>query len=202
MATLPILQYGQPNTEVLHQPAKILTKEEILSVPIQQLIADMKETMYHAPGVGLAAPQIGQKYQIIIIEDKGEYHQSISQAVLQERDRKPVPLHIIINPQLTVIDADEALFFEACLSVCTICRITPRKKSVRVTGLNEQAQPIEVVATGWFARILQHEVDHLHGKLYIDFAPQETEASMEEYKSRWLFANAQEIKAYYEASTQ
>lgn len=190
-----IVQFGQP---VLTKPAKPLSVEEIKSEKIQDLILVMKETMQKAPGVGLAAPQLGVGLQIAVIEDRQEYTQGFSEEILQERGRAPVEFHVIINPILTITDPTEMLFFEGCLSIAGICRITPRAKSVRVECLNEKAEKKIIEATGWYARILQHETDHLNGKLYIDHADPKTEIILnEENRKKWMRASQKEIYDYY-----
>ncbi len=93
---LKIVQVGEP---VLREAARILTAEEIRSREIQKLIEDMRETMHKAPGVGLAAPQIGRSLQLAVIEDKPEYMKDVDESFLRERERRPVPFHAIINPK-------------------------------------------------------------------------------------------------------
>ena len=95
-----IRQVGEP---VLRQRARPLTPDEIRSAPIQRLIEHMRDTMREAPGVGLAAPQIGQSLRLAVIEDREEYLQGIAPTILQERARSVVPFHVIINPRLTVL---------------------------------------------------------------------------------------------------
>ena len=104
----------------------------------------------------------------MVIEDREEYQQPISPERLAERERVPVPFHAIANPVLTVLDPSPRLFFEGCLSVTGFGALTPRHAAVRVSGLDERAEPVEIEARGWYARILQHEIDHLNGRLYID----------------------------------
>ncbi len=160
-----ILQVGEP---VLRQRARPLSMEEIRSPAIQELIAVMQETMREAPGVGLAAPQIGCGLQLAVIEDRAEYLAGFSPAALAEREREPVPFHVIINPRLSVVDATPVEFFEGCLSLDGFAAIVPRARMVRVECLNERGEPQVIQARGWYARILQHEIDHLNGTLYID----------------------------------
>lgn len=200
---LPIVVNGATDAtnncadQVLHQQARLLTTEEIHSTEIQQLIQAMIATMRNAPGVGLAAPQIGKPLQLFVMEDRAEYTKDIAPEILAERGRHPVELQVVINPTLTIIDPTPQLFFEGCLSVSGSCRIVPRAKSVRVNALNAKAEPITVEYSGWPARILQHEYDHLQGQLYIDFAPSTTAVSIEDYRNIWLHANAQQIKDFY-----
>ena len=163
--TVHIRQVGEP---VLRQRARLLTVEEIRSDPIQRLIEHMRDTMRQAPGVGLAAPQIGQPLRLAVIEDREEYLQGVAPATLQERERTAVPFHVIINPRLTVLQAAPAVFFEGCLSLDGFAALVPRALAVRVDALNEGGEPVVIQARGWYARILQHEIDHLNGTLYID----------------------------------
>jgi peptide deformylase len=162
---LKIVQAGDP---VLRQPARPLTVDELLSAAIQQLIELMRETMRDAPGVGLAAPQVGEPIRLLVVEDRAEYHQDIAPERLAERERAPIPFHVLANPALTVLDDRPRLFFEGCLSVGGFTALTPRHAAVRVDGLNERAEPVRIEARGWYARILQHEIDHLDGRLYVD----------------------------------
>jgi peptide deformylase len=162
---LAILQVGEP---VLRQRGRALSVEEVRSRSLQQLIEFMRETMRQAPGVGLAAPQIGHSLQLAVVEDRAEYLEGVSPAVLAERERQPVPFHVLINPQLSIVDDTPAAFFEGCLSVDGFAAIVPRAFAVRVDCLNEHGEPRVIQARGWYARILQHEIDHLNGTLYID----------------------------------
>lgn len=188
----PIVQIGEP---VLRKPTRSLSVEEIKSKPIQDLIETMKETMRSAPGVGLAAPQIGINLQLAVIEDPAS---NLPPDILKERERVPVDFHVIINPLLTIIDPTKMLFFEGCLSVAGICRITPRAKSVRVECLDGKANKKIIQATGWYARILQHEIDHLNGKLYVDHADERTEIVLNEAnRKKWLCASQKEIFDFY-----
>ena len=162
---LKIVQAGDP---VLRKQSRQLTKQEILSPQIQQLIELMRNTMHEAPGVGLAAPQIGVSIQMAVIEDQPEYLAHHSPDELAELQRSAVPFHVIINPKLTLLDNGSAQFFEGCLSVEGYQAIVNRALSVRVECLNERGEEITINAQGWYARILQHEIDHLNGTLYID----------------------------------
>lgn len=173
-----ICQTGDP---VLRQPARPLSPEEILSDSFAQLIAQMQATVRAAPGVGLAAPQIGLDLQVAVIEDRPEYIARWPQADVLRYGREPVPFYAIVNPVLELLEAEQTdLFYEGCLSVAGFAALVPRARKVRVSYLDEQARPQERFATGWHARILQHEIDHLGGTLYLDrmfsrsFTTQET----------------------------
>jgi peptide deformylase len=162
---LPIVQVGNP---VLRDRARALSEEEITSQPIQELIERMRETMRDAPGVGLAAPQIGESLQLVVIEDRPEYLKNVAPERLAVLERQAVPFQVLINPRLATKPAGEARFFEGCLSFAGFVGIVPRALEVHVDALDERARPVHIDARGWYARILQHEVDHLHGVVCID----------------------------------
>jgi len=162
---LAIVQVGDP---VLRQRARPLSLEELASPRIQQLIADMRDTMRAAPGVGLAAPQIGESIQLVVIEDPPAYHAKLTPEELAQRERESVPFQVLVNPKLTVRSDEVVAAFEGCLSFDGFSMIVPRARKVRVEALDEHGQRVVKVATGWYARILQHEVDHLHGIVCCD----------------------------------
>ena len=179
---LKIVQVGEP---VLRQRARPLDADEIRSREIQELIEWMRETMYDAPGVGLAAPQIGLPLQLAVIEDKPEYTRDSPPAFVKERERKPVPFHAIINPQLTLLGEPEVEFFEGCLSLAGYTAVVARSRRVRVECLDYNGKPTRIDAQGWYARILQHEIDHLHGTVYIDRMQTRTLMTMENFNRYW-----------------
>lgn len=162
---LKIVQAGEP---VLRQRARPLSPEEIRSAAVQALIGHMRETMRDAPGVGLAAPQIGQGLQLAVIEDRADYQKSLSAEELAARGREPVPFHVIVNPEIIARSEETDVFHEGCLSLAGFSARVERTRSVRVSCLDHRGEPRIIEASGWYARILQHEIDHLHGSLYID----------------------------------
>lgn len=180
---------------VLRQRARSLTSVEIRSVKIKQLIEHMRETMNDAPGVGLAAPQIGMPLQLAVVEDKDEYFAGLSPEQLVERERHPVPFHVIINPVLHVRSAPHAEFFEGCLSLPGYTAIVPRTCGVRVECLDHAGTRQVIEASGWYARILQHEIDHLHGTLYIDRMLSPTFCSLDNHLRFWKNKTVAEVKA-------
>lgn len=174
--------------------ARPLSREEIASYEIRQLIEAMKETMRDAPGVGLAAPQVGQPLQLAVIEDRPEYTKDAPREHLAEREREPVPFHVIINPKLTLLSEPEIEFFEGCLSLPGFMAIVRRSRRVRVECLDERAQPRVIDATGWYARILQHETDHLSGTLYIDRMSTRSLTTLENYNRYWKEKPISEVR--------
>lgn len=189
---LTIVQAGEP---VLRQAARPLRANEIRSREIRDLIEEMKEAMYAAPGVGLAAPQIGRGIQLAVIEDREQYMKDWTPEQLAARERKPIPFHVIINPKLTLLGSDPVEFFEGCLSVHGLMALVPRSRRVRVECLDEKGKPRTIEAGGWYARILQHEIDHLLGTLYLDRIYPRTLMTVENYKKFWVEKSLNDLKA-------
>jgi len=186
---LAIVQVGEP---ALRQAGKILEPAEILSPEIQQLIELMRETMRQAPGVGLAAPQVGLSLQLAVIEDTVESAAS---------ERSPVPFHVIANPRLE-LGPEIVEFYEGCLSFEGYQAIVPRARSVRVHALNHKAEPIVIDASGWYARILQHEIDHLGGTLYIDRMRSRTLSTARNFSRFWAGVPIEEALATLERKVE
>ena len=187
---LKIVQAGE---DVLRQSARALSVAELKSREIQELIESMRETMHEAPGVGLAAPQVGQSLQIAVIEDKPEYTREAPENFLKERERTPVPFHVIINPKITLL-GQQVEFFEGCLSVAGFTAIVARARQVKVECLDHKGGRKVIEASGWYARILQHEIDHLLGTLYIDRMLTRTFMGMENFSQFWKNRSISEAK--------
>lgn len=179
---LKLVQVGEA---VLRQRARPLAPEEIHSPSIRQLIADMHETLRDAPGVGLAAPQVGVPIQLAIIEDLPAYSRDVDPEQLAARERHPMPLHVIANPEITGHGDEQVEFFEGCLSLAGFTALVPRFRQVSVRCLDENAEPKLIEASGWYARILQHEIDHLNGAVYIDRMHTRTFMSTENFSRHW-----------------
>jgi peptide deformylase len=188
---LKIRAVGEP---VLRTRAKPMQPEEILLPSTRELIAAMRETMTDAPGVGLAAPQVGLPLQLAVIEDREENMKDLTRELLAERERKPVPFHVVINPVLTLESPGEVEFFEGCLSLPGLMALVPRARKVKVECLDEHGQPKVIRASGWYARILQHEIDHLLGTLYVDRMRSVSLCSLENYSRHWKGKPIPEVK--------
>jgi len=173
---LPIVQTGDP---VLRQAAQSVDPAWIGTKEFRSLVADMVETMRAAPGVGLAAPQVGQSLQIVVLEDPEDAIDEMDDDYVDERDRQGVQLTVLVNPTIEPIGDEMVSFHEGCLSVSGFAGLTPRHKRVRVRALDESGTAIELDWHGWPARILQHELDHLAGRLYIDRMDPRTFATVE-----------------------
>ncbi len=148
MATLEILTYPD---KFLLQPTRAV---ENIDGRIQDIIANMAETMYAAPGVGLAAIQVGIDQSILIYD-----------LAPQEDERR---LHVLINPRIVEKDGDILSENEGCLSVPDFRADVKRATSILVEGLDRDGKPIQLEAEGFQAIVLQHEIDHLNGTLFID----------------------------------
>lgn len=192
---LKIVQVGDPSLRVL---ARQLTPGQIVSEEIQRLISDMRETMRDAPGVGLAASQVGLPIQLAVIEDREDYLKGLPSSELEERERKPVPFHVVINPKITEIAETKVEFFEGCLSLGGFSAVVPRLRKVKVEYLDEVAREQVVEATGWYARILQHEIDHMLGNLYIDRMRSRTFMSLDNWSRSWKSKTIGEVRSALE----
>jgi peptide deformylase len=179
---LPIVEVGNP---VLRRAARALSPEEIRSPAIRRLIEDMRAAMHEAPGVGLAAPQVGHSIQLAVIEDLAQYHKDITPEQLAAKEREPIPFHVVINPRVVWQSEETRVFFEGCLSLPGYTAIVRRARSVKVQFLDHEGNARSVDARGWYARILQHEIDHLQGHLYIDRMVPRSFSSLDNFSEFW-----------------
>jgi peptide deformylase len=160
-----VVQVGTP---VLRQRAIAVLSTEVASDDVKGLIARMWETLEVVPGVGLAAPQIGDSRRVVVVKDPPEFVERLSPSQQAERERVPIEPYVLINPELTVIGSEIRTFYEGCLSVEGYVAAVERFHEVEVRFVSVTGQAKRHRARGWHARILQHEVDHLDGTLYVD----------------------------------
>jgi peptide deformylase len=188
-----IVSAGDP---VLRNPA-LPVPPELFGTPELRALADvMVEAMRNAPGVGLAGPQLGVNLRIIVLEDTSERMSHLTDEERAERARRDVPLTVLLNPVLTRVDVDKEeaeLFFEGCLSVPGYTALVPRARTVEVTALQLDGTPTSLRASGWPARILQHECDHLDGTLYVDRMLSRSLCTVEQARTRWSGKTLTEI---------
>jgi peptide deformylase len=161
----PIVQAG---ATVLRQRALDVGPSTLKTPALARLVEIMVETMRAAPGVGLAAPQIGVPLRIFVAEDSAARLAQISDDARALRGRVPLPVMAIVNPAVVPASGEEATFYEGCLSVRGYGALVRRFAAVTVTGVDPQGQPLSLQLEGWPARIMQHEMDHLDGTLYVD----------------------------------
>jgi peptide deformylase len=152
MAVREVLRMGHP---VLRERAKPV--EDVGSAELKALVQDMKETMADKNGAGLAAPQIGVSKRVVIF---GVDHNP------RYPDAEPVPFTVLVNPKLVMLTREVEEDWEGCLSVPGMRGVVPRYTKLRYTGFDENGNPIDRVAEGFHARVVQHECDHLDGILY------------------------------------
>ena len=152
MTVKTILRMGDPRLLQQTQPVT-----DFASAELRTLIEDMRDTMQAAGGVGLAAPQIGVDLQVVIFG----FQQSV-----RYPDAESVPETILINPVITPLDDETEDGWEGCLSVPGLRGLVPRSRAIRYQGRDENGQAIDRSVSGFHARVVQHECDHLQGKLY------------------------------------
>jgi peptide deformylase len=172
MALRKIVTLPEP---VLRRKAHAVTK---FDKNLQTLIDDMIETMREAPGVGLAAPQVGLSERLIVVE-------YFEHEVEEENEDAPKKVWTLLNPEIVKASEETLLGVEGCLSIPNLVGEVERHAVIQVKGLNRHRKPIKIKAQGWLARIFQHEIDHLNGVLFTDRAtrvwqpPQEIEPEQE-----------------------
>jgi len=154
MAVRTIVRLGHP---ALRTPAEPVPAERIATPGFAELVADMVETMRDADGVGLAAPQLGLGLQLFVYE-----------VDVEEDPESGIPLRVVVNPMVEPHAGELLDDWEGCLSIPDLRGLVPRHPAVRVRGLDEQGRPLDYVAEGFEARIVQHEFDHLNGVIFLD----------------------------------
>jgi peptide deformylase len=145
---------------VLKRKARAITK---FDKNLQTLIDDMVETMRAAPGVGLAAPQIGLSDRLVVIE----YYEKVQE---EENEDAPKKVWVLINPEIIKPSEETLMGIEGCLSIPGLVGEVERHAEVQVKALNRHGKPVKIKAKGWLARIFQHEIDHLNGILFTERA--------------------------------
>ncbi|MEQ2301055.1 hypothetical protein AMECASPLE_032086 [Ameca splendens] len=160
-----VCQVGDP---VLRSHAAAVDPAAITGLEIQKVLGTMVKVMRKLECVGLSAPQIGVPLRILMLEYPWKLFEEVSPAAREARGLSVQPLRIFVNPELRVLDSRTVLFQEACESISGYSATVPRYLSVEVSGLNEKGEAVTWQASGWSARILQHEMDHLDGVLYLD----------------------------------
>lgn len=161
----PVVQAG---AGVLRQRAAPVDVALFGSTALHALVEVMVDVMRRAPGVGLAAPQIGVPLRVFVAEDPEERLVQLSDDAKAARRRVALPLLVLVNPTLVPDQGEQVTFFEGCLSVRGYGALVPRWAAVQVTGVDADGRAVSASLQGWPARIMQHEMDHLDGTLYVD----------------------------------
>ena len=168
MASLEIAKLGNPP---LRKKAEPVPQDEIRTQAFQQLIDDMLETMVEAEGIGLAAPQVSRSQQVVVMDCPGE---------------GGFPKTVLINPKIVFYGPQQVENWEGCLSVDGLRGKVTRPSMIRVQALDRHGAPIDFEATGLFAVCIQHELDHLIGKVFLDrMAELSTLTQLEEFDQYW-----------------
>jgi peptide deformylase len=157
MSLRPIITSEDPRLRLRARAVDRITDD------LQRLIGDMVETMRAAPGVGLAATQLGVRQRVIVVEYPPEGRD-------EEEEKPPAKLYVVVNPEITRRSTETVTAAEGCLSIPGYMGNVERHAMVTVKGLNRRGKPFQLKARGWTARIFQHEIDHLDGVLFIDRA--------------------------------
>lgn len=160
-----VCQVGDP---VLRSHASAVDPATVKGPEVQRVIETLIKVMRKLECVGLSAPQIGVPLRIMALEYPQKMVEETPPVMREARGLSMVPLRVFVNPQMRVLDGRTAVFQEACESLSGFSAAVPRYVSVEVSGLNEKAEEVTWQTSGWTARIIQHEMDHLDGVLYID----------------------------------
>ena len=175
MAVRKIIRMGHPT---LREHARPLTDEEIKSSALRTLLQDMVDTLHDYGGIGLAAPQINEPIRLAIIE--------LPAGATRYGQTEGVPLTVFANPEIEVVAPERAGYWEGCLSVPGLRGFVERPQHVRVRFKDLDANPHELELTGFPATVVQHEFDHLDGKLYIDHIEDTALIAFDEEYARYL----------------
>jgi len=160
---MPLRPIITPDNPILRRKAHAI--KNVNEPALQKLIDDMIDTLHAAPGVGLAAPQVAVSQRLVVME------YAPGSEDLPEDAELPAPqLYVILNPEITTRSEEMVDGAEGCLSIPGYAGNVLRHKAVTVKALNRKGRPIKIKAQGWLARIVQHEIDHLDGVLFIDRA--------------------------------
>ena len=159
MAILKVARLGHP---VIRKPSEAVPKERIPTPEFQRFLDEMIETMHEYEGVGLAAPQVHVSKQVAVIEAKDNRRYP---------GEAPIPLTVLINPRIFGMSKRQLADWEGCLSVNEFRGRVPRAESLEVEAFNRKGERVRFQAHGFFARVIQHECDHLVGKVFLDRMP-------------------------------
>lgn len=174
---LPIVAAGDPVLRRGTEPFDGQLEPALLA----RFIEALRRTMHAAPGVGLAAPQVGLELRLAVIEDPAPVPDEVRLA----RGRVPQPFRVLVNPSYEPVGTARAAFFEGCLSVPGWQAVVARHAEVRLRAQDEHGRTVDETFTGWPARIVQHETDHLDGTLYLDRAELRSLSSNQSMLERW-----------------
>ncbi|CAK1542839.1 unnamed protein product [Leptosia nina] len=160
-----VVQIGDPTLRKKSEEVKL---DKITTSETQKTILVLKQVLHKYGSVGMSAPQIGENIRIFVMRITAKQCKEHSPEIIKSRNMYEIPLTVYINPKLKIVDYQKIICAEGCESVRSFQADVARYKAVEVSGLNSQGEPISQIYKGWAARIAQHEMDHLDGKLYTD----------------------------------
>jgi len=170
MSILKVSRLGHP---VLRMESQRVPREALSNPAIQTLIDNMMQTMVEYTGVGLAAPQVHESLSIAVMECHGS--------------RGEIPMTVLVNPDVTILDEELIEDWEGCLSIPELRGRVPRWRKLRVDAMDRHGNRIQLTAEGFTARVIQHEFDHLMGKVYLDrMRDFQTLTHLQEFQRYWL----------------
>ena len=175
VSILKVTRLGHP---VLRKITEQVPPQELQSPAMQKFIDDMVETMKEYDGVGLAADQVFESKQVAVLEvaDNPRYP-----------NKPAVPLTVLVNPKITPLSEEMEEDWEGCLSIPDLRGLVPRYKTIHVQALGRNGEPLDFVAKDFHARVIQHEFDHLNGKVYLDrMRDLTTLAFLQEFTRYWM----------------
>jgi peptide deformylase len=174
MSILKVARIGHP---VVRTVAKEVPESALGDAGFQRLIDDMQETMYEYEGVGLAAPQIHEGLRLAVLEVPDS----------DDRSETEVPFTVLVNPVITPLGDERETGWEGCLSIPDLRGLVPRLTRLRLEALDRDGKPYSLEASGFFARVIQHECDHLDGNVYLDrMADMKTLSFIKEFETHVL----------------
>ena len=187
-ALLPIVQVGEP---VLRSRGADVREDELEALAAH--IPVMVATMRAAPGVGLAAPQVGDSRRYAVVEDRSSYIDAMPDGEADRLERRALELGTIINPRYEPVGERMVMHFEGCLSLDGYRALVARHHTVRVNWTDLTGNSHEEILSGWQARIFQHEIDHLDGILYIDRMEPRSFMSNRNWARHWMEQSEDEV---------
>ncbi|MEW6057675.1 MAG: peptide deformylase [Bdellovibrionota bacterium] len=183
MAILKVARMGHP---ILRRAAEPVSSKEIMKPEFQRFIDDMIETMHEYDGIGLAAPQVHRSIRVSVIE--------IQDNNPRYPDKKNSGLHVFINPEVTILSKEMGTYWEGCLSVPGLRGLVARPNKIKVKYFDRDAKPQEILGEGFLATVLQHEFDHLDGKLYVDKLVDSSKFVFEQEFDKYWLPNAEDTE--------
>jgi peptide deformylase len=176
MSVRRVTKIGDP---ILRLVARDLSRAEIFSRELRRLVEDMIDTMHAEDGIGIAAPQVGEPVQVAVVE--------LEESSARYPGMGSLAVTVFINPRVSILDQAEQAYWEGCLSVPNLRGVVHRPRRVRVDYLALDASEQSLEAEGFLATVLQHELDHLQGVLFVDRVRDTRRlATVEEYQRHWL----------------